>query len=163
MKLTKTHWSVVGVTVLAIAFVFVGMNLISKQSTDLQPAGVASITLSNFNSSTIEIGDLQKVRWITTNYAAPTVTLNIIRKVGDNPTRYELVRTVSAATLNDGSAVWVPAKVDMGSDVFVQVGCTLSAQECHASQPTFALAVVDTGLYANTANAYKAIEQLQNK
>jgi len=163
MKLTKTHWSVIGAIILAIAFVLVGMNLISKESTGLQPAGVASITLSNFNSSTVEIGDLQKVRWITTNYIPKTVTLNVIRKVGDNPARYELVRTVSNATSNDGSAVWVPAKIDMGSDVFVEVGCTFSSQECHASQPTFALAVVDTGLYANTANAYEAIESLQNK
>jgi hypothetical protein len=163
MNLTKTHWSVIGVIIIAIAFVIAGMNLISKESTDLPVAGVASITLSNFNSSTVEIGDLQKVRWITTNYVPATVTLNVIRKVGDNPARYELVRTVSPATSNDGSAVWVPAKVDMGSNIFVEVGCTLSSQECHASQPTFSLAVVDTGLYANTASAYKAIEQLQNK
>ena len=60
MNLTKTHWSVIGASILAIAFVLVGMNLISKESTDLPVAGVASITLSNFNSSTGEIGDLQK-------------------------------------------------------------------------------------------------------
>lgn len=161
MKFNKKHWIIVSTLILVIIAV-IGIDLTSNRI-GTPVSGVASISLIDLDKTTVEVGDLQNISWKSFNYGAPTVAINIIRKVADNPARYELVRTVSAATLNDGSAVWVPAKTDIGSNIIIEVGCTLSAQECHASQSQSALAIVDTGRFSNTANTYKAIEQLNNK
>lgn len=161
MNFIQNNWKII-TFVIVIIVAITGVKFF-RNTPNVTTSGIASITLNDLSANTIEVGDLQKINWTAVNYAAPTVSINIIRKVGDNPARYELVRTVAPATTNDGSAVWVPAKTDVGTNTFVEVGCTLTAQECHASKPTFALAVINTGLYSNTANTYKAIEQLNNK
>lgn len=167
MAFNTKRSGVIGLVVLAIVIIAAGFILTSRNSTQLSsPAltsGEASLSLTAPVAGTIEVGDQQNVRWESTNYAAPTVAVNIIRKVGDNPARYELVRTVAPATPNDGEATWVPAKKDIGSNTFVEVGCVLSAQACHASNPTLALAIIDSNRYLNTAAAFEAIEQLNNK
>jgi len=146
------------VIILAIAFVT------SNKSTDTSvPADTASLTLLSPVGGTVEVGNQTDIRWTSYNYGSDKVAVNIIRKVSENPNMYELVRTVSAGTSNDGSAVWVPATTDAGENTFVEVGCVLSDQACTATTPTIALAVVNTGAYANTAAVYDAIEQSQNK
>lgn len=152
------------IIVIALAIIIVAIALITSNPSTETPVSVgpASLTLISPVGGTVEVGNQTNVRWTSQNYTADKVAVNIIRKVGDNPTRYELVRTVTSGTSNDGSAVWVPAKTDAGADTFVEVGCTLSAQACTATNPTIALAVVDTGMYANTAAVYEAIEQSEN-
>jgi hypothetical protein len=152
------------VAVIVIAAVILGVMVMTKPSQlAISPGGQASLTLANMSGGAVEVGDIQHVRWTSSNYAAPTVSVDIIRKVGENPARYSLVRRVSAATKNDGDAVWVPSEKDAGTGIFVEVGCAPSAQACAASPLGGALAVNDTGKYANTAAAYEAIEQLNNK
>ncbi len=124
----------------------------------------ASLSFSKHPSGSVQVGQTQTVAWNSSNYSAPTVKVNVIRKVSDNPARYELVRTISAAKSNNGVATWVPAATDVGNGVSLEIGCAPSSVACHAAEKTdSALAVVNTGAYANTAAAYQAIEQLQNK
>ncbi len=155
-------WVVVIVVVIAAVIFGVTMNRAPSQPA-ASLTGPASLTLTNPSGGTVDVGQLQHVDWISTNYVAPTVSVNVIRKVSDNPARYELVRTVARATKNDGSAVWVPAAPDVGTSDLIQVGCTPTSQACTAGVSGSPLAVVNTGAYANTAAAYQAIEQLDNK
>ena len=154
------------VIVVVVAAVIIGVNMTNKpsqQPVSLSNSEAASLALTNLSGGTVDVGQLQHVNWTSSNYGAPTVSMNIIRKVSDNPARYELVRTVALATANDGSAVWVPAKTDVGTSDLVQVGCALTSQACTAGVSGSPLAVIDNGMYANTAAAYQAIEQLNNK
>jgi hypothetical protein len=75
----------------------------------------------------------------------------------------QVVRTVVPTKKNNGSAVWVPAKSDIGDNTLIQVGCSSSVQACTAGVSASALAVVDNGQYDNMANACQAIEALYNK
>ena len=124
----------------------------------------ATLTISNPISGNVEVGQTQTVTWTSNNYSSPTVSVNLIRKVSDNPARYKLVRTISASTKNDGSATWVPAPTDVGAGLSIEIGCTSSAKPCQAADTLNTnLAVVPSTRFANTANAYSAIEQLNNK
>ncbi|MEK7610097.1 MAG: hypothetical protein AAB470_03220 [Patescibacteria group bacterium] len=151
------------VVVVIAAVILVIAAITAPKSVPTQVTGDASLSLINQSGGNVEVGQIQNIKWTSSNYIPKTVGVNIIRKVSDNPASYELVRTVASATLNDGSAVWVPAKTDAGDNIFVEVACAVSAQECRASESTVALAVLDTGLYSNTAAAYQAIEANENK
>jgi hypothetical protein len=161
MNFNKTHW--IGALVIVILAVSILVGFRSGPSQSVSPSfDPATLSVTAINVSSVEVGDLQKIGWTSKNYSPATVAVNIIRKVSDNPARYELVRTVTSATTNDGSAVWVPAKTDVGTNTFVELGCTLSGQACSSSVTGSALAVVDTGRFSNTANVYSAIEQREN-
>jgi hypothetical protein len=161
MNFNKTHW--IGALVIVILAVSILAGFRSEPSQSTSPLlDTATFSVTAINASSVEVGELQKIGWTSKRYTPSTVSLNIIRKVSDNPARYKLVRTVTSATANDGSAVWVPAKIDVGTDTFVEVGCAFSAHACSSSVTNVALAVVDTGRYANTANVYGAIEQKEN-
>ena len=124
----------------------------------------ASLAIANPITGTIDVGQTQSINWTSDNYDSSNVRINLIRKVGENPNRYELVRTIALSTKNDGLAVWVPAPTDTGNDLSIEVGCVSTAETCQAGDFTASsMAVVNTGRFANTANAYKAIEQLYNK
>ena len=124
----------------------------------------STLAFVNAPSGTIDAGQTQTVTW-TSNGAAPSgVSVNLIKKVSDNPAQYVLVRTVAANKSNDGSATWVPAATDVGTGLSVEVGCAPTANACTAAENTEAsLAVVNDGRYTNTASAYESIESLMNK
>jgi len=159
-----TYLALGAVIVLAIVVMAVRNSQTGAPSGTADLSQPASLALtSSATANTVAVGDLQHIRWTSTNYGAPTVAINIIRKVGDNPAKYELVRRVTASTKNDGDAVWVPAPGDVGSNTFIEVACVESAQSCTASpiQPQ-PLAVVNNGTNSNTAAAYQAIEAEYN-
>lgn len=161
--MTKHIRILVGVIILAAIILIVAFVTSPKadapQTDDLSPA---SLTLMSPAGTTVEVGQRQNVEWLSDNYSAPTVVINIIRKVSESPISYELVRTVSAGTSNDGLALWIPTLLEAGDDIYVEVGCTLSSQACTASQSVSALAVVDSGRYSNTASVYEAMEREEN-
>ena len=126
------------------------------------PLRSASLSVISPSGLTADVGQLTSVLWTATNYQPQTVSVSVIRKISDNPARYELVRTVAEATRNDGSATWVPAPKDLGQNTLIQVGCTLSAQACTAGVSSSPLAVVNDGRFVNTANLYQSIEAAQN-
>ena len=154
--------SVVTAIILAIAVILI--SVASASAATKTSAKPASIQLLSPVSKTVEVGDTWNVRWNTTNYPSRTVSVNIIKKVGSNPDRYELIRTIATSTANDKKATWVVANSDMGSNISLEIGCAKSRVACIAGNNTGAsLAVVNTGRNANTAAAYKAIEWQKNK
>jgi hypothetical protein len=149
--------------VIALAIVLVAIAYITTPSQDTDTAtSTASLTLISPVGGTIDVGEQTDVRWVSNNYSSDKVAVNIIRKVSSNPNTYELVRTVTSETSNDGSAVWVPAVTDAGDNTFVEIACVESDQACTASTPVSSLAVINTGAYANTAAVYDAIEKSAN-
>ena len=168
-KTIKTALYSCSVLIIALAivtFVTKGSHQASNFGLSVEPAATAdqaSLAVLSPASGTVNVGQKQDVSWTSSDYKAPTVSIAVIRKVSDNPARYELVRTVTAATQNDGSAVWVPSKSDVGQNTLIQVGCALTAQACTAGTSNGALAVIDTGKYSNAAATWQAIEQLNDK
>ena len=77
---------------------------------------------------------------------------------------YKLIRTIASFTQNDGDAVWVPSKTEIGQNIVIEIACTVTNEKCQATRSTSPIAVIDSGLSAkNTASVYSAFEQSQNK
>lgn len=166
--MTKSMKTLIGSIAVAVIILLIAAATTPPRTPKSEPSQTAAVgdsflSLISPVNGTVELGQRQNVTWTSFNYAPKTVAINIIRKVSSSPNRYELVRTVSVATLNDGSAVWVPAMTDLGSNIYVEVGCILSNQACTASKVSAPLAVLDNGRYSNTASVYEAIESAENK
>lgn len=162
--MTKSMKTLVGsISVAVIVLVIAAFTTPKTIPPQIVVNGDASLSLTSQFGGTVELGQRQNISWKSTNYSPKTVVINVIRKTGDNPARYELIRNISVATLNDGSAVWVPALTDLGNNIYIEVGCAISDQACTASQSTHSLAVIDTGRYSNTAAVYQSIESIENK
>lgn len=121
-----------------------------------------SITSHN-GGGKVEVGQKQAITWTSSNYNSDSVVINILKKVSDNPNRYELVRSISGDISNDGSATWIPAKSDIGSTIVVEVGCKNSTTACNGTLTASTLAVIDSSRFSNTASAFDAIEKADNK
>lgn len=126
-------------------------------------ASAATLSLTAPVAAHLITGQSQIVRWSSSAYSAPTVSINLIKKVGSNPNRYELVRTVSTATKNDGIGYWVPAVSDAGSSLSIEVGCVNSKVACTASKALSQIAVTNSSRFANTASAFRALEAASNR
>ena len=124
--------------------------------------GLLSLT-SHKGGETIEVGNKQALKWTASNYSSDNVKVNVIKKVSSNPNRYELVRSVSDKTLNDGVATWIPAKSDIGNNIFVEIGCKDTMKACRSAITSSSLAVVNSNKYANVAGAFSALEKEDNK
>jgi hypothetical protein len=161
--MTKHIKILIGVIIVAVIILVVALVTTPKvDAPQVDVSAPATLSVIGPAGAAVEVGQRQDVQWLSDNYAAPTVTINIIRKIGDSPIRYELVRTVSSATLNDGLALWIPTLMEAGDDIYVEVGCTLSSQACTASQSITSLAVIDSGRYSNTASVFEALEAKEN-
>lgn len=165
--MSKTYSIIIGtfsVALIIAAIVVISTTMgSSSKSSSVSNSGPGSLSLVSPLSGTFDAGETQKVAWTSDNYSASTVEVALIRKVSDNPIRYELVRVIAANKANDGSATWVPAPTDVGNGLSIEVGCTLSPQACSAAAPSAGLAVINDGRFANTASIYQAIEAAQNK
>ena len=114
--------------------------------------------------NTVEVGQTQRVLWTAKSINAGTVSVNLIKKVSDNPAKYVLVRTISNAKTNNGRATWVPASTDVGTGLSLEVGCVPSTKACVALENhTSDLSVVTSNRFANTAAAFQAIEAQGNR
>ena len=146
--------------------ILIGLVVVASSAVEAHAAAPVGAKLSIVSpvSGKIELGKTQTVAWTSSNYAPATVRVNVIRKVGSNPNRYALVRSVATATQNDGSATWVPAKSDIGTGLSLEIGCAPSALACQSGVNTAStLAVVNSLRYVNTASAFQAIEASKNK
>ncbi|MDE1940609.1 MAG: hypothetical protein KGI66_00625 [Patescibacteria group bacterium] len=136
-------------------------------SNSAEPASseaTAALSILGPYGTSVSVGQEQHVTWTSSGAAPATVSVNLIKKVGTDPNRYELVRAIATSTKNDGSAVWVPAKSDVGTGLSIEIGCGPSANACTAAENVSApLAVVPSNSFANTAAAYQAIEQAANQ
>ena len=142
----------------------VGLIVVASTAAEAATTSSAKLSLVAPVSGSFAMGQTQTVKWSSTNYKAPVVSIRLIRKVSSNPARYEVVRTISAATKNDGVATWVPASSDIGTNLSLEIGCATSGVACQAGNSTgSALAVTKSTRYSNTASAFQAIEAKNNK
>lgn len=111
-----------GIIVIALVAVLIA----TVQLTDSQSAAVLD-AVSGI------AGQSQTIAWSPSDFPADKVTINLIRKTGDNPVSYELVRTIDAAAVNNGLATWTPSENEVGSDVFIEIGCPASAEACRST------------------------------
>lgn len=160
-KNTKKSFTVRNIVVLVI---LIGLAVVASSATTQAATSDAKLSLISPVSGSFEMGQTQAIKWSSTNYKAPTVNIRLIRKVSSNPNRYELVRTISASTVNDGIASWVPSAVETGSNLSLEIGCTPSTNACSAGTVNGSnLAVVRSTRYSNTASAFRAIEAFNNR
>ena len=157
--------TLIAVIIIAVIILVIAALVSPKQSpapvVDTQ-AGAAILTLLSPVGSTVEVGQRQNVTWTSTNYKARTVALNVTRKVGSNPDRFELVRTISPALKNDGTAVWVPAKSDLGANIYLELACAPTEQGCVSARSSGSFAVIAGSRNSNVAALYEASEALEN-
>jgi hypothetical protein len=153
---------IIGLIALIIVGVIVAGVVVTNHRSSISAVSEGAAPLSNITSE-IALGNTQNVTWNSNDISSGRVTVNVIRKVSDNPATYSLVRTVAISTENDGSATWVPSNKDLGGNLYVEIGCTKTASACRADISSSQLAVLDSSSYLNTANAYQAIEAAMNK
>ena len=117
-----------------IVIVWAGAVIVNRSSTpSVDTSKPASLSLLGSSLNTAAVGELSNIRWTSSNYGAQNVSVNLIRKVSDNPASYKLVRVIAASTPDDGSVAWTPLATDAGANTYVQIGCAASAQACTAS------------------------------
>jgi len=81
----------------------------------------------------VKVGQPETIKWDQTAFPSPDVKILIVRKTGVDPVSYEPIRTLAASAPNTGSIVWTPSAVELGSDIYVQVGCVASTVACSAT------------------------------
>jgi hypothetical protein len=167
----KTALIVTAIIAVIIIIIWIVTSPSSQVALEQTPAPVvatpapqgASLTLISPVGGAVEVGQPQHIKWTSQNYTAPTVTINVLRQVSTSPLSYTLVRTVASATANDGDAVWVPAKSDVGTNIVIEVACAVTNEACQSARSTTPIAVATGSKSANTASVYSALEWNENK
>lgn len=103
---------------------------ISKTSTQVGGSSQGAVVgIKSIKSATglaaIFSADSKVITWNTSGFAAgETVDVNLIRKVSDNPTTYQLVRKLADNTRNDGTFTWSPKTGELEAGLFIEVTCS---------------------------------------
>src|SRR5690348_8731552 len=98
--MTSLSKAVIGASALIVAAALI-VTVATRGVHNGAVANGASLTLTAPVSGTIDAGQTQTVSWNAENYGASTVDVALIRKVSDNPARYELVRVIAPAKTNN--------------------------------------------------------------
>lgn len=149
-----------------VIIVIIGLAIAASSAmAEAATSSGAKLSLVSPVTGSFEMGQAQTIKWSSSNYDGSTVSIRLIRKVSSNPNRYEVVRTISAATANDGVATWIPSGAEAGvSGLSLEIGCATSAKACQSGTATgSSLAVNRSTRYSNTASAFKALEAVNNK
>jgi hypothetical protein len=148
-----------------VIIAIIGLAIAASSAMAEAAPSSAKISLITPVSGSFEMGQAQTVKWYTSNYSGSTVSIRLIRKVSSNPNTYEVVRTISDATANDGAATWIPSGAEAGlSGLSLEIGCAPSAKACQSGTATgSSLAVIKSTRYSNTASAFKALEAMNNR
>jgi peptidoglycan hydrolase-like protein with peptidoglycan-binding domain len=102
-----------------------------KLASTEQPKSAGSLisVTGDTDSANVFSASARKVSWQTSTYPANTgVNINLLRKVSDNPASYVLVDKIAIDTKNDGVETWVPKTGQTGSDLYIEVTCSSTAQ-----------------------------------
>jgi hypothetical protein len=126
-----------GVIALAlVAILLASTPLIMKPAAEQSVDVTASVESTDGISNTaavvqsVQVGQSQTVTWNSSSFPSVNIRISLIRKVSDNPASYIVVRTVEAATANDGSHTWVRTAGDTGAGLFVEIGCVSPTTAC---------------------------------
>ena len=141
---------VIGLVLLASLFVSNGASA--------QVSSKVNVT-STVEGAAVNVGEENIVTWESQNFPLGAfVHINLIKKISDNPTSYELVKRIADYSINDGIETWVPTKSDVGENLYVEVTCAGSARfpdgcESDVTLDSFA---IETSLANNLANVFSA-------
>ena len=87
-------------------------------------AARATVKPLSVPSGTVSAGVPIVVRWQATNFPANgRLDINVVRQVSQTPRSFVLVRRVAQGVANTGSITWTPSSGDVGSSMFLQIGC----------------------------------------
>lgn len=71
----------------------------------------------------------EKVTWNTGDYPkGALISLHLIKKISNDPARFELVRMLTPQTVNDGVEYWSPMAEDGVGEFYIEVACAESYQ-----------------------------------
>jgi hypothetical protein len=142
--MNKNLPSFVPLAVVIVAAAVAGVAIVSQSGYNDQfaanqvvPSGTIRVVdegTMNFAAAAAEsvsVGQSKRVSWNTSDYPSQIVMVSVIRKVSDNPATYQTIRTLPSVP-NNGTTVWTPAAGEIGSNVFVEVGCTETSKACVA-------------------------------
>lgn len=91
---------------------------------------VSTTTITKTITTVGETGNDFYVAWAPSHINSRTVHIQIVRKIGDNPIKYEFIRRLASSTPNDGYLKWTPKPTDTG-ELFIQLACgTVPPEEC---------------------------------
>jgi hypothetical protein len=98
-------------------------------------ATIVAVSLAADNTAAAGQTGARVISWQTANFPSNfQVTINLIKKVSDNPLSYEFVRTLAENTANDGSEPWVVSADEVGDAYYIEVVCgSTYAQSCTTS------------------------------
>ncbi len=155
---------IVGVAVVLVIVGVLAMNAhIPQNDSSYSVSDIpASLEVTSSVSSQIEVGDVQDITWNSFNYTSQVVGINVIREVGTNPHRYELVRSLKGTISNDGKAVWVPTYKDIGDNVIIEVACKNTLEACTSDRTSSRSMVINSDRYTSLAQAFESFEMLRN-
>jgi hypothetical protein len=119
---------VVGVTTLAVNYSQPsgGPVAVGSAPTTKMPLRTAVVSVTSVSADTASAGDAGSriVSWKTTDFPKnATVTINLLRKVSDNPASYEFVAPIAVDTANDGTESWTPSSEEGEGDFYIEVVC----------------------------------------
>ncbi len=105
---------------------------LTGEAASLVPSGTVSVSPISGNTAAVGAAKSVKVSWNASDYPSKNVSITLIRKSGDKPSRYENVRTLTASTPNTGSFPLTLTSAEAGQTLLVQIGCVAATSGCQA-------------------------------
>lgn len=119
------------VLLIVLAFFYFKPTLIDKTPID-STATVSIESVSDSNTDLTAAATLsgnKTVTWKTSDYPSDAgVNINLIRKIGESPATYTLVRTIAQNTPNDGKEQWTLEPKENTGDLYIEITCSTTYQ-----------------------------------
>ncbi|OHA16388.1 MAG: hypothetical protein A3G52_01965 [Candidatus Taylorbacteria bacterium RIFCSPLOWO2_12_FULL_43_20] len=142
--------------IFTVAILFAG----SGNTLAYNPNEVSSLDLTSMNDGgSVKVRKTQIITWNTKNFpSGAKVRINLIKKTGDSPFSYDLVKVIADRTENDGREEWKPSRGEQGENMMIQIGCSdasLFSGGCESDVSVSHFAI-EGSFGANLASAFEA-------
>ena len=103
--------------------IFVAVLLLATPVAHAAQANVIPLVVP---SGVVQVGSPQVIRWQSSNFPLTgKVDINLMRQVSVSPRTFVLVRQIVTGIPNTGMATWTPMQSDVGTNMYVQIACSL--------------------------------------
>ncbi len=120
------------VLILALIWFFYFKSTPTEKEALISTATVSIESVSDLNTDLTAAATLsggKVVTWKTSDYPKDAgVNINLIRKTGDSPVTYVLVRTIAEDTPNDGEEKWTLNQGENTNDLYLEITCSTTYQ-----------------------------------
>lgn len=105
--------------------------IVQNTTEEAASVGITAIT-TNRDANTAAAGDTlitdtRIIRWESRNFPnGATVNVNLIRKISDNPIKYEFVKSLGMNIANTGNISWTPGQDEISeqsANLYIEVVC----------------------------------------